>query len=47
MLSACPKVWQAPLAVGQSIGLIKETKSCREVVEGMVAEAADIFARMR
>lgn len=35
----------APLAVGQSIGLIKDVKGCRELVEGMVAEAEEILAR--
>jgi nitronate monooxygenase len=35
----------APLAVGQSIGLIKEIKSCREVVEGMVTEAEEILQK--
>ncbi|MDD3719662.1 MAG: nitronate monooxygenase [Actinomycetota bacterium] len=37
----------APLAVGQSIGLIKDMKGCREVVEGMVAEAGEILSRVR
>jgi nitronate monooxygenase len=39
------KAWEsgdvegAPLAVGQSIGLIKEIVSCRELLEKMVREA--------
>jgi len=36
----------APLAVGQSIGIIKEIKSCREVVEGMVADAEGILQKV-
>jgi len=35
----------APLAVGQSIGLIKDVKSCREVIEGMVREAEALLEK--
>lgn len=37
----------APLAVVQSIGPIKDIKSCREVVESMAAEAGEILGRVR
>jgi len=37
----------APLAVGQSIGLIKGIMSCEELLEAMVGEAEDIFAKMQ
>jgi nitronate monooxygenase len=36
-------VQDAALYVGQSIGLIHEIKTCKEVIEGMVAEAKDIL----
>jgi len=35
----------APLAVGQSIGLIKEILTCRELVEGMVKEAETLLEK--
>jgi nitronate monooxygenase len=35
----------APLAVGQSIGLIREILSCRELVEGMVKEAETLLEK--
>ncbi len=34
----------APFAVGQSIGLIKEIVSCRELLDGMVSEAEKIIS---
>jgi NAD(P)H-dependent flavin oxidoreductase YrpB (nitropropane dioxygenase family) len=34
----------APFAVGQSIGLIKEIVSCRELLETMVQESENILA---
>ena len=37
----------APLAVGQSIGLIKDIKSCRELIEGMVKEAETLLEKAR
>jgi len=37
----------APLAVGQSIGLIKEIVSCRELLETMVREAERILKRIQ
>jgi NAD(P)H-dependent flavin oxidoreductase YrpB (nitropropane dioxygenase family) len=46
------KAWEsgdvdgAPLAVGQSIGLIKEIVSCRELLETMVREAEHILRQM-
>jgi nitronate monooxygenase len=44
------KAWEsgdveyAPLALGQSIGLIKEIVSCRELLERMVREAEEVLA---
>ena len=44
------KAWEngdvddAPLPLGQSIGLIKEIVSCRELLEGMVREAEEVLA---
>ena len=35
----------APLMVGQSIGLIKDVPSCRELLEGMARECAETLAR--
>jgi NADH:quinone reductase (non-electrogenic) len=35
----------APLAVGQSIGLIKDLRSCRELVKGMVEEAEALLEK--
>jgi NADH:quinone reductase (non-electrogenic) len=35
----------APMMVGQSIGLINEVLSCREIMEGMVKEAKDTLAQ--
>ena len=37
----------APLAVGQSIGLIDEIMSCEELLQSMVGEAEEIFSRMK
>ena len=37
----------APLAVGQSIGLIDRIMSCEELLSTMVGEAEEIFAKMR
>jgi nitronate monooxygenase len=47
------KAWEsgdvdgAPLAVGQSIGLIKEIISCRELLEKMVRDAEEILANVQ
>jgi nitronate monooxygenase len=47
------KAWEngdvdgAPLAVGQSIGLIKEIVSCRELLETMVREAEHILSEIQ
>ena len=47
------KAWEngdvegAPLAVGQSIGLIKEIVSCRELLENMVREAEQVLNDVR
>jgi NADH:quinone reductase (non-electrogenic) len=47
------KAWEsgdvdgAPLAVGQSIGLIKEIVSCRELLEKMVRDAEEILANVQ
>lgn len=47
------KAWEngdvdgAPLAVGQSIGLIKEIVSCRELLEMMVREAEHILSEIQ
>ena len=38
-------VERAPLAVGQSIGLINEVLSCREIIEGMVRDAEECLAK--
>ncbi len=38
-------VEHAPLAVGQSIGLIKQVLSCRDIIEGMVREAEACLAQ--
>ena len=35
---------QAPLMVGQSIGLIKDVPSCQELLEGMARQAAECLA---
>ena len=40
-------VESAPLMVGQSVGLIKEVFSCRELLEAMAREAADCLTRTR
>jgi len=37
----------APLAVGQSIGLIKEIVSCRELLETMVRDAERILSQIQ
>lgn len=37
---------EAPFAVGQSIGLIKEIVSCRELLEKMVRDAEEILANV-
>lgn len=47
------KAWEsgdveyAPLALGQSIGLIKEIVSCRELLERMVREAEEVLANVQ
>jgi nitronate monooxygenase len=47
------KAWEngdvdgAPFAVGQSIGLIKEIVTCRELLETMVREAEEILAKIQ
>jgi nitronate monooxygenase len=47
------KAWEngnvedAPLPLGQSIGLIKEIVSCRELLEGMVREAEEVLAKVQ
>jgi len=47
------KAWEsgdvddAPLAVGQSIGLIKDILSCRELLETMVQEADRILSQIQ
>jgi nitronate monooxygenase len=47
------KAWEngdvdgVPLAVGQSIGLIKEIVSCRELLEMMVREAEHILSEIQ
>lgn len=38
------EVDEAALMVGQSIGLIKEVLTCKELIESMVEEARTIFA---
>jgi nitronate monooxygenase len=38
-------VEDAPLMVGQSIGLIKEVLSCKELMENMAKDAAECLAR--
>ena len=38
-------VERAPLAVGQSIGLIHEVLSCREIIERMVRDAEEVLAQ--
>jgi nitronate monooxygenase len=38
-------VEMAPLAVGQSIGLIKHVPTCRELLEGMARECAETLER--
>jgi len=40
-------VESAPLMVGQSVGLIKEVFSCRELLDAMAREAADCLTRTR
>jgi nitronate monooxygenase len=40
------EVQDAPLMVGQSIGLIKGVLSCRELMEGMVGEAEETLRRV-
>lgn len=40
------EVQDAPLMVGQSIGLIKGVLSCRELMEGMVGEAEEALRRV-
>jgi NAD(P)H-dependent flavin oxidoreductase YrpB (nitropropane dioxygenase family) len=35
----------APLPVGQSIGLIKGVKTCRQIIVGMVKEAEEALSR--
>jgi NAD(P)H-dependent flavin oxidoreductase YrpB (nitropropane dioxygenase family) len=40
------EVADAPLMVGQSIGLIKEIMGCRELMEGMVRDAEDTLSRV-
>ena len=37
----------APLMVGQSIGLINDIPSCRELLERMAAEAGDVLDKMK
>lgn len=39
------EVDNAALMVGQSIGLVKEVTTCAELIQSMVKEAQDIFAR--
>jgi len=40
------EVADAPLMVGQSIGLIKDIMGCRELMEGMVREAEETLMRV-
>ena len=48
-----PEVWEqgntdvGSINVGQSIGLIHDVVSCKELLERMVAEAEEVIARIK